>query len=40
MLNTNNRLLRREGMNDSTDGDGLATHSFPQDGLVALSRIA
>jgi cyclase len=40
MLNTNNKLSRRAGMNDSTDGDGLATHSFPQDGLVALSRIA
>ena len=32
--------LRPTGMNDATDRDGFATHSFPPNGLVALSRIA
>jgi glyoxylase-like metal-dependent hydrolase (beta-lactamase superfamily II) len=38
MLNTS--LLRRAGMNNATGRNGLATHSFPPDGLVAVSRIA
>jgi cyclase len=38
MLNTS--LLRRAGINDTTDRDGFAKHSFPPDGLVAVARIA
>src|ERR1700730_14524079 len=30
----------RPGRNDATRSDGFATHSFPPDGLVAVSRIA
>ena len=40
MLNTALGLLRPAGMNHATDLDGFATHSFPPDGLVAVSRIA
>jgi glyoxylase-like metal-dependent hydrolase (beta-lactamase superfamily II) len=40
MLNTYDSLLRPSGRKDGTDHDGLATHSFPPDGLVAVSRIA
>ena len=40
MLNTNDSLLRPSGRKDATDRGGLAMHSFPPDGLVAVSRIA
>lgn len=40
VLNTSLSLLRLAGMNHTTDRDGFATHSFPPDGLVAVSRIA
>jgi glyoxylase-like metal-dependent hydrolase (beta-lactamase superfamily II) len=40
MLNTDDSLLRPAGTNEAIERDGLATHSFPPDGLVAVSRIA
>jgi cyclase len=40
MLNTALTFLRPARMNHTTDRDGFATHSFPPDGLVAVSRIA
>ena len=38
MLNAS--LLRPAGINDTTDRDGFAKHSFPPAGLVAVARIA
>jgi glyoxylase-like metal-dependent hydrolase (beta-lactamase superfamily II) len=40
MLTTNDRLLRTAGSNGVSDRDGPAKHTFPPDGLVAVSRVA
>jgi cyclase len=40
VLNTSLSHLRPAGMNHTTDRDGFGRHSFPSDGLVAMSRIA